>query len=84
MSDIRLDVAERNAQCDTCPARNFGPEPVTTIYTLYIGAGYRMPAFVCPDCRAKVAAVLGVEIRGGECSCVGGSWCAQHGTVSDK
>ena len=65
--DIRLDVADRNAQCDTCPARNFGPAP-TTIYTLYIGAGYRMPAFMCPDCKARVAALFGVEIRTAVCN----------------
>lgn len=33
----------------------------TAIYRLTIGVGYRQPTFLCPDCLAKLRAVLGVS-----------------------
>ena len=61
--EIRLDMASGTARCDTCGARNFTdpaePGYPTAIYALYIGAGYRQPSHLCPDCLDKLRLVLG-------------------------
>lgn len=78
VTTMRLDIMTGPAECDTCPtvnpemAREF-PRRVTyrapgAIYALAIGAGYRQPTFLCPDCLAKLRAVLGVEIRTAVCN----------------
>lgn len=63
MADIRLDVAAGNAVCDTCDARNYysdhEPRVPTAIYALHIGAGYRQPSHLCPDCLFRLRSVLG-------------------------
>lgn len=63
---IKLDVAAYGNHCDACPARNYSTEqfPVipAMIYALSIGVGYRQPSYLCPDCLAKVRALLGVRI----------------------
>ena len=61
--EIRLDVASGIARCDTCGARNFTdpaePGYPTAIYALHIGAGYRQPSHLCPDCLDRLRRVLG-------------------------
>ena len=61
--EIRLDVASGIARCDTCPARNFvdpaEPGYPTAIYALHIGAGYRQPSHLCPDCLFRLRSVIG-------------------------
>ena len=67
MGEIRFDVASGIARCDTCASKNFHdpgecPSYLTVIYALTIGAGYRQPSYLCPDCLNRLRNVLGVEI----------------------
>lgn len=75
VASIRLDICTEAAECDTCPACN--PEMArlwdeanpsvgavqhpAAIYRLTIGAGFRQPSFLCPDCLALLRKVLGVS-----------------------
>ena len=83
--EITLGIAASGHECDTCPARNyvhvlFKNVPRTIIYTLTIGAGYRQPSYLCPDCLAKLRGVLGVEIdRKPKCACHAARFCYDLG-----
>ena len=88
---IRLDICTEPALCDTCTAHNEAMQrlrdefdgPPAAIYRLTIGAGYRQPGYLCPDCLAKLRAVLGVEIRTAKCGC-SPRYCFDVGTPGCK
>jgi hypothetical protein len=66
---ITLDVAHYGHECDTCQQANYrrpgseGPRYPCLIYTLTIGAGYRLPAYLCPNCLDILRLTLGVKSR---------------------
>jgi len=80
---IRLDIMTEAAECDTCPALNENmarlwdqanpnfPIPTrypSAIYRLTIGAGFRQPTHLCPDCLKNLRDVLGVSSGIAECN----------------
>ena len=82
VGEIKLDITKGDNVCDTCPAANFkidaamaerfGTTPVeypAAIYALTIGAGYRQPSYLCPDCLGRLRDVLGVRVFSGNAPC---------------
>ena len=66
MTDIRLNLAPSKARCDTCLACNYFDDETheipAAIYELHIGAGFRQPSYLCPDCLNRLRELLGREI----------------------
>lgn len=66
MGEIKLDLAPYGHECDTCQNANYRrpgmsePRFTCAIYALTIGAGYRQPSYLCPDCLDLLRATLGV------------------------
>jgi len=62
--EIRLNVAASKARCDTCGNRNFHDDSddmrhPSAIYELHIGAGYRQPSYLCPNCLGVLRVLVG-------------------------
>lgn len=69
MGEIRLDIATGDHSCDTCLNANHSCEHPAAIYALTIGAGYRQPSYLCPDCLGRLRDVLGVRVFSGIAPC---------------
>jgi len=67
LGTITLDVAPYGHECDTCQQANYrrpgmeDPRFPCLIYALTIGAGYRQPSYLCPNCLNILRLTLGVK-----------------------
>lgn len=65
MGTITLDIAPYGHECECCQNANYRrpgftePEYPCAIYALTIGAGYRQPSYLCPNCLATLRITLG-------------------------